>query len=229
MKKYILLFAAISALFFSCKKDKSATVVFTGYSYAPENIGHEIIYEVDSIVKSDFDGLTHTNHFQIRELIADTFTDNQGRPTLRLERYKRLTANDPWVIYKVWTANKTNVHYEKKEDNVSYVKLVFPPASSITWNGNSLNTLEQRDYKYASFNVPETFNNLSFDSALTVLQYDYGDFLDTVHNEEKYATQVGMFYKIEDSTYYHTDFNNPAYDSIVFRRLYTEKIISFSN
>jgi|SRR6185436_8318733 len=229
MKKYLFLLSAIAVLIFSCKKDKSSTPVFTGYAYAPDNIGHEIIYDVDSIVKSDFDGVTHTTHYQIKEVIADTFTDNQGRPTLRLERYKRLASSDPWVIYKVWTANRTNVHYEKKEDNITFVKMVFPPASSISWNGNSLNNLGQRDYAYGSFNVPESYNGLSFDSALTVLQYDYGDFLDTVHYEEKYAAGVGMFYKIEDSTYYHTDFNNPNYDSIVFRRLYTEKIISFTN
>jgi hypothetical protein len=229
MKKVIIIFIAASFIIPSCKEDTVTTPVFTGYSYAPDNIGHEIIYDVDSIIKSDFDGLTHVNHYQIRELIADTFTDNQGRPTLRLERYKRLTPSDPWIIYKVWTANKTNVHYEKKEDNVTYVKLAFPPSANVTWNGNSLNTFEQRDYGYSSFNSPESFNGLNFDSALTVMQYEYGDFLDSVRNEEKYATNVGMFYKLEDSSYYHTDFNNSQYDSVVFQRLYTEKIVSFSN
>src|SRR5258705_4978782 len=177
MKKIFLFLLSITLTFSSCKKDKTSNPVFTGYSYAPDNIGHEVIYDVDSTIKSDFDGLIHLNHFQIRELIADTFTDNQGRLTLRLERYKRLTSSDPWVIYKVWTANKTNVHYEKKEDNITYVKLVFPPSSTITWNGNVLNFLDSLYYQYESFNVPETFNNLSFDSTLTVLQSDYEDII----------------------------------------------------
>ena len=220
---------AVSILVYACKKDNNTVSTFTGYSYAPSNIGHEVIYDVDSIVKSDFTGLIDTVHYQIREVIESVFTDNQGRPTLRLERYKRLTSSDPWVIYKVWTANVTNVHYEKKEDNISFVKLIFPPKIDITWNGNVLNTLEEKDYKYTSLNEPDSYNGLSFDSALTVTQYDYGDFLDTVHNEERYAAGVGMFYKIEDSTYYHTDFSNPAYDSIVYHRLYREKIISFAN
>ncbi|MEP7168658.1 MAG: hypothetical protein ABI855_04755 [Bacteroidota bacterium] len=228
MKKSILFFLSIVLIIFSCKKDKSSTPVFTGYSYAPENIGHEIIYDVDSTIKSDFDGMTHLNHFQIRELIADTFTDNQGRPTLRLERYKRLNPSDSWVIYRVWTANKTNVHYEKKEDNITYVKLVFPPASTVTWNGNVLNSLDSLFYTYSSFNVPDNYNNLSFDSSLTVLQNDYEDIIQKDYRVEKYATQVGMYYKEQDSISYHCCSGNGS-DTIDFRRHYTEKIISYSN
>lgn len=226
MKKSALFLLSVILIASSCKKDKEAAPVFTGYSYAPDNIGHEIIYDVDSTIKSDFDGLTHLNHFQIKELIADTFTDNQGRPTLRLERYKRLTVNDPWVIYKVWTANKTNFRYEKKEDNITYVKLVFPPSSTVTWNGNVLNFLDSLYYEYSSFNTPATFNNLSFDSTLTVLQNDYEDIIEKDYRVEKFATQVGMYYKEQDSIRYSCCTGN---DTIQFRRYYTEKIISFSN
>jgi hypothetical protein len=225
-KFYFVLIILLAMNISSCKKDSNTVSPFTSYSYAPENIGHEIIYDVDSIIKSDFDGLTHTNHFQIRELIADTFTDNQGRPTLRLERYKRLTPNDPWVIYKVWTANKTNVHYEKKEDNITYVKLVFPPSSSVTWNGNSLNFLDSVYYSYLTFNTPDSYNNLSFDSALTVLQNDYEDIIEKNYQAEKYATEVGMYYKEQDSIRYSCCTGN---DTIEFRRHYTEKIVSYSN
>jgi hypothetical protein len=226
MKKSILLFALFLVVFSSCKKDKNPAPVFTGYSYAPNNIGHEIIYDVDSTIKSDFDGMLHVSQFQIKELIADTFTDNQGRLTLRLERYKRLSPSDPWIIYRVWTANKTNIHFEKKEDNITYVKLVFPPTSSVTWNGNSLNSLGPVDYTYSSLNVPDTYSTYSFDSALTVLQNDYEDILEKNYKVEKYATHVGMYYKEQDSIRYSCCTGN---DTIEFRRHYTEKIVSYSN
>lgn len=226
MKKIIILFVAFVTLIISCKKDKSDASRFTGYSYVPDNIGHEVIYDVDSTIKNDFDGLWHYNHFQIRELIADTFTDIQGRPTLRLERYKRLTPNDNWVIYKVWTANKTSVHFEKKEDNLSFIKLVYPPLSTGEWNGNALNNLDALNYKFSSINVPATYNSFSFDSTLTVLQYDYRDFIDTVHYEERYATGVGMYYKVQDSINIESN-GDPKSDTIYYRRLYTEKIVSF--
>ncbi|MEO5572156.1 MAG: hypothetical protein ABIT08_03525 [Bacteroidia bacterium] len=228
-KNYFILIILLAVYISSCKKDSSTISSFTGYSYAPENIGHEIIYAVDSIVKSDFDGMWHSYNFQIKELIADTFTDNQGRPTLRLERYKRILPTDPWVIYNVWTANKTNIHYEKKEDNISYVKLYFPPSSTVTWNGNSLNFLDSLYYTYTSFNMPDTCNGLSFDSSLTVLQNDYRDIIDTIHFEERYAAGVGMYYKIQDSSHYNCCFENLAFDSLIFRKLYTEKIVSYSN
>lgn len=226
MRINVTLLIASVTLIGSCKKDKISAPPFTGYAYVPDNIGHEVIYDVDSTIKDAFDGQWHYNHFQIRELIADTFTDNQGRPTLRLERYKRLTPGDDWVIYKVWTANKTNVRFEKKEDNLSFIKLVFPPLSTVEWNGNILNNLEALDYQYSSINVPDSYNGLSFDSTLTVLQCDNKNSIDTVYYEEKYATEVGMYYKIQDSIASAWNGSQNS-DTIKFRRLYTEKIVSF--
>jgi hypothetical protein len=199
-----------------------------GHSYVPSNIGHEIIYDVDSIVKSDFNGMIDTVHYQVREVIESISTDNERRPTLRLERYKRLTPSDPWVIYKVWTANVTNVNYEKKEDNITYIKLIFPLVLNKKWNGNAKNDLEEEDYEYVSVNTPENFNSIILDSALTVVQSDFDDFyVEKVIKSEKYATGIGMFYK----EYFVGNYKYPSDSLDPFDKFvnYKEKMVSYKN
>lgn len=223
MRKFILLFTIALALFSSCKKDDPINV-FTGYNYYPDNVGHELVYDVDSIVKNDFNGLTDTSHFQVKEIIESIIEDNEGRPTMRLERYKRLTPSDPWIIYKVWTANKNLANVEKKEDNITYIKLVFPPQLNNTWDGNDKNNLGEQQYEYSSVNDPDNFNGYNFDSTLSVLQRDDFDILEENYEIEKYAAGVGVYYKEQRNI----NFNYIA-DTIESQRIYIEKLIDYSN
>ena len=52
-----------------------------GYDYYPYAIGNWAIYEVDSINYNDNTTPTtiDTFSYQVKELYADTFTDNEGR------------------------------------------------------------------------------------------------------------------------------------------------------
>lgn len=220
---YIFLLISI----FSCRKD-SERISDYGFSYFPSNIGHELVYDVDSIAKDDFTNHIDTFHFQIKEVIESVFTDNEGRPTLRLERYKRLESSDPWIIYKIWTANLVASAVEKKEDNVIYVKLAFPLASKKKWNGNAKNDNGERFYEYTSVNVPESLNNFAFDSALTVLQNDEDiAYYKKDFSTEKYAIGVGMIYKEIFLGIY--DQNPNATEPFEAFIAYKEKLISYNN
>ena len=194
------------------------------YSYYPTNVGHEVLYDVSLITKDEFSGDEDTAIYQIKEVIESVFQDNQGRPTQRLERYKRDTPNDPWIITDVWTANMTTNRVEKSEDNIPYVKLVFPITSSVTWNGNVLNTLDPQDYEYDNLHDPDFIGGINFDSTLTVLKLEFNDVFKTVYQVEKYAPGVGLIYR-EDI---EINFKFPV-SGIKSQRLYKETIISWSN
>ena len=197
------------------------------YSYFPTNVGHEIIYDVSLITKDGFSGDSDTSFYQIKEVVESVFLDNQNRPTQRLERYKRDTPNDPWVIYDVWTSNLTTTRVEKKEENVSYIKLVFPITSSVSWNGNLLNTLDPQDYEYDNLHQADVVGGLNFDSTLTVIQIDDDNFIETRYEIEKFATGVGMIYK--EHNYIEKDNSQPPLVGILSQRLYKETIVSWSN
>src|SRR5688500_17093829 len=110
------LFAASIALvvLISSSQERSSTIpAGLTYTYFPGNIGHEVIYDATLITRDEFTGDDDTLIFQIKEVVESVFMDNQNRPTLRLERYKRDTPNDPWVISDVWTANRTPTLLER--------------------------------------------------------------------------------------------------------------------
>lgn len=217
-------------LIHSCKKDENINNAFIGYQYFPTNVGHRLIYDVEELYADSTGptGIFYDSTWQIMEVIESTFNDNQGRPSQRLERYKRLTDSDPWIIYKVWTSAITTNPTQgiKEEDNITYVKLSFPVEDGKTWNGNIYNSLSsaQAQYQYKDENVAYSLNGLSFDSTLTVIQNleDIAIYYDL--QEEKYATGVGMFYKIQE----HIEYIG-ATDNIKTRHKYVETLRSFSN
>src|SRR4030095_7714907 len=128
MKKITFcLFLFVTTTIISCN-DEETIIPISGliYSYFPTKVGHEVIYDVSLITKDEFSGAQDTDIYQVKQVIESEFQDNQGRLTQRLERYRRNTPNDQWVISDVWTSNLTNSRAEQMEENISYIKLAFP-------------------------------------------------------------------------------------------------------
>jgi hypothetical protein len=202
MRKLLFISISLLAILASCKKDKEVTAVDVGYGYFPDEVGHYVIYEGDSISYKDDQQEPHdTFRFLTKEIIESVYTDNEGRPTLRIERYTKWF-NDtvpyeqmPWTLTDVWAANRTSTTAEKVEENVRYVKLSFPVRENSSWNGNAFNYLEEWEYEYDDINTAGTVNNISFDSVATVLQNDVENLVDRKYGVEKYAKNVGLVYK----------------------------------
>jgi hypothetical protein len=219
---------SVAALLNSCSKDDD-TKGTTGltYSYFPVNVGHELIYDVELITKDEFSQIEDTVYYQLREVVESVFTDNQGRPTQRLERYTRPTDSDPWVISDVWTSNISSTLAEKKEENNTYIKLTFPVRTNRTWDGNSKNNQDELLYEYIEADIPGSVGPLAFDSTLTVLQEDEDNFIEKKYSVERYATNVGLIYKEQIDIL--KDYTNPSNPGVKAQRLYKETLVSWSN
>ncbi len=202
----------------SCKKDKEEEPDL-GYDYYPGKVGSYIVYDVDSIGYRKLNQDTITLKFQIKEKIDSIFTDNQGRPTLKIIRYRK--NYDPmvpyssmsWTIQDVWSANITKTTAEVVEENIRFVKLIFPARKSATWNGNAQNTMGQWDYKYTEFETAATVGGKSFDKTLKVTQKYFPSAISYQNYYERYAKGVGMIYRIiEDYDYQDGNGNaNPGH------------------
>lgn len=185
-----------------CKK-KTEEAPDLGYDYAPEFIGKYIVYDVDSVIYDDNDGDTTYYKYRIKEKYEEAFTDNEGRPAIKLVRYVKNYSptvsydNMAWTIKDVWMANKTKTTYEVVEEDVRFVKLSFPIKEDAEWNGNAQNTNSEWLYSYKYFDQKEMINNTTFDNVLYVEQKDDKN-KNNIHREfyiEKYAKQVGLVYK----------------------------------
>ncbi|PCH91239.1 MAG: hypothetical protein COB85_09365 [Bacteroidetes bacterium] len=178
----------------ACKKDAPAEVD-VGYGYIPDEIGGWIIYDVDSVEYNLFQQKVYNYSYQIKEIVESVYFDAQNRETMRIERYKRDSTTGPWLIKDVWAANKLDTRYEKVEENLRFVKLVFPVKNGLIWNGNSANVKKSWDYEYSGTGLSKTINGSSFTYSVTVTQKVYDDGLDKYEFLEIYAKDVGMIYK----------------------------------
>jgi hypothetical protein len=230
---YILFFIAITGLN-SCKKDPGATLDL-GYNYFPEQAGKYVVYNVDSIFYNGnySPARKDTFKFQIKEKIQSIYIDNEGRSTMRLERYvKYYDRNIPysgmdWILRDVWAQNRTARSAEKVEENVRFKKLVFPLTEDVTWNGNVYNTDGEETYKYEFVDRPRTVGILAFDSVLQVDQHNETNLIIQKYKEEKYARNVGMVYKriVDLDSQYPSSWNSNPYLNDSLALFYPKPIV----
>jgi hypothetical protein len=193
---------AIVFSFSSCKDTKDTYSLYYGYEYYPVDSGHYVTYEVDSIFYSYNGQYTRdTARYQIKETVTDTFYDNENNLCYRLETFKRYSPNDPWEIYKVWKLQRTTTALIKTEDDLRYVKLIFPAKENDEWNGNIYlpttgiyEVFKDWLYTYSGVHQPTTVGSFSFDSTLTVNQVDDETLIEKRLRKEVYAKGVGMIY-----------------------------------
>lgn len=196
-KSYLFLLLFISLA--SCKKDPSANAdTELGYDYFPVEVGNYSVYDVDSIVYNDFTGEIDTFNYQLKEVIESDFVDNGGRVSQRIERYNRDNDSAEWHIQDVWQATRTTNRAERVEENVKYIRLMFPVREGLKWDGNAYNTDEEWKYVYQNAHKADLINGISFDSTVTVLQRDEFNLIEVQYYEERYAKDVGLIYKKVD-------------------------------
>lgn len=190
--------------FFSCKKEQKINDLEYNYQYFPLIEGNFVTYNVDSVTYNDFSTpVTITrNNYQIKEVVADEFIDLEGRVSHRIERYYRKNGNEEWNILNVYYATIDDRTAEKVEENLRFVKLVFPVAEGKKWMGNKfidpsneLVFLKDWQYEMKNINEPLSIGGLSFDSTLIVQQEYDSSAINITASIEKYAKNVGLIYK----------------------------------
>ena len=213
------LFSPFLFLFlFSCKKTDAPqnVALLKGVNYFPLEVGKYITYEVDSIIYRIQSGsecifVSDTSHSFLKEIIVDEYVDNEGAINFVVERFKKKLATDSWKIDDVWYTKKTETQVERVEEDLRFIKMIFPVREGENWKGNAFIYVDtivvgndnmvfygfwSNDYKYESVDVKEEIGTYTFDSVMTVVQSDASDFKINYRNSiEKYARNVGLVYK----------------------------------
>jgi len=186
----IVLSLGLSA--FACKT-KNAEVNF-GYEYFPARIGSWVSYEVDSISHQP-GNFADTVNYQIKEVLESSFTDDEGRPAIRIERFYRSNSIEAWWLKDVWKVIFTTNKIEKVEENVRYVRLVFPIRNDQYWDGNALNTQNAWNYSYRSIGSAFQSGNGIFSETIEVDQQGYNNLIEKQVGLEVYAKEIGLVHK----------------------------------
>lgn len=194
MKQHYLLYFVLMALLFSaCSSETEFEELDLGYTFFPNESGKYIDYEVDSIHY----GITvDTVNFYLRELVAEDFVDAEGQPATRLERYKKFNLDDDWVLTDVWSQRRTTTAAERDEENRRFVRMIFPAQDGKTWDGNSYNTLDPWNYRYARKDLPYSLGELTWGETITVNQRNNTNLVDQEFAFEVYARNIGLVHKV---------------------------------
>lgn len=226
--------AAFLILFISsCTKKQEQ---FTGdYSknYFPLTIGKTVTYAVDSTIWDNFYDVQTFHRYQMRWTISDTFRDEQFRLSYRIDSHIRTADSMPWKTHRVMYVTPTPTTLEYVEENLRFIKLIFPIQNGGTWKGNAnISNLDKDnayfhnwDYYYDKFSQPFSNGYVNFDNTVTVNAVN-----DTLNDPEKmpteyatktfakevYAQGVGMVYREVTRWVY-----DPASDAKPFRHGYS--------
>lgn len=191
----------ICLLLVSCKKKKEEEASVLGLDYYPTTLGRFVEYDVDSTIYNDLPADTIFYKYRIKEKLTENFTDNQGKPAIRLERYiKKFNPaksydSIPYAIKEVWMVNADSKSIQVVESNIRFTKIIFPVSLNSSWNGNANNNLGESIYTYFYIDKSEAINGKSLSSVLAVKQKDDKTLISKQYNIEKYAKGIGLVYK----------------------------------
>jgi hypothetical protein len=220
VKKWMGVSLLCSAALWGCKDEtEPATDVAMGREYYPVQVGKFIEYNVDSFFLNDFDCSTTPAHYQVRDEVTDTFTDNSGQPGFIVTRSKRGDSTQLWGQDKAYYVTPLTTRMESSEDNLRFIKVTFPVKNNYTWKGNvyiNTNTEEYQfyadwRYKYQQVGQPYNTGFKEFTNTASVLGIDHSD-LDTTeiapynsytYFAEVYAKDVGLVSR--EFTYWRID------------------------
>jgi hypothetical protein len=151
----------------------------------------------------------------VKDIIDTSFTDQEGFTANYILRYERPIADSNYKLkYAYLVTDKKNT-IEVTDNNLRFVKLVFPITYKGTWEGNkyitATNTNDPNNfysgwlYKYLDYDKPLTLDSTSFEKTITIVQNNIleGDtsvntptvLTDYSFSRERYARNIGLVEK----------------------------------
>jgi hypothetical protein len=225
MKHLLYCSALLTLLFFiaSCKDRVIEPSAQTGnqLAYYPLNIGKYTTYIVDSVLFDPDQGFTFdrdSSRTYVKEIITDTLRNNLNELEYKIERYESKSLADPFEIKNVWTAALNGTQAIRTENNMRFLKFIFPMDKRSEWNGNifidinreiefqgeRLRPFTNWQYEVDSIDVAGIIGNFAFDSLLIVSEANENNIIERRYSRAKYAKNIGLVYKeqfILDSQY----------------------------
>ncbi|MEQ9403841.1 MAG: hypothetical protein RIM99_09665 [Cyclobacteriaceae bacterium] len=176
----------------SCDESREPTPETLGYDFYPIQIGQYRIYDVEEInyKLTGFD----TTVYQLRETIFDSIV-SADQTSYLIRRDKRENATETWDSDSVWMVTKTSNFLSISENNIPFIKLVFPVKVGQTWDGNSLNSRDATTYYYQ--NVEEAIiDSVSTSNHVRLIIEDIPrNVVNQDERSEIYARGVGLVEK----------------------------------
>lgn len=207
-----------------CSKTETLSAPTIADMY-PLEIGRSVTYRMDSTVFVNFNSTEEIHSYTVMDVVEAQVTDNLDRPSYRVHRYIRDTAETlPWSDNVTYLVTPLQHSLELIDNNLRYIKLHEPIRDDYSWKGNSyidtystnseVTYLDDWDYIYANTYQPYDLGNQLVDSSVIVNERDdvVGDpTVDSVFSRKDYSVEVygkgiGLIYK----DFLHREYQPPT-------------------
>lgn len=202
--------------FLACEEEPDPFPTDLGYAYYPLEVGKFRLYELDSVVYDPGGSgtLVDTSAGQLREEIVERFEDAAGDTVYRVERSYRRAVGMPFQVIKVYTEQLDRQRQQllRQEDNLRFVKMVFPVRENRSWDGNvnfdeqinvlvageSVQMFKSWDYRYERTGLDSTIAAIDYTDLVHLELANSENLIENRQADEYYAPGVGLVYRTLD-------------------------------
>lgn len=190
------------------------------HTYFPLKIGQTWEYLQDSIVYDigPSGSVLDSSQSWVKLSVVDTFQGQMMEQIFIVARFERKKLTDDWVFMRHETAERTATQAIWTEDNVRFLKIVFPFTLRSNWDGNiwidknreillageRIRPYTNWEYKVDSVDIPAVVGPFSFDSTLLITEADDENIIEKRFSRVRYAKHIGLVWReqwILDSQY----------------------------
>lgn len=254
MIKRLSLLGLLMLLVWACTSEGADSVPaldpMTGESYFFLREGKFREYDVYEI-RYRAVGISDTLRYQLREEVAESFTNAVGDVSHIIRRLIRQDDTENWQLDSLWAARIVDLEAISVENNVPFVKLQFPPLQERQWDGNRFNDRGEDLYDVITFSPAQDEENNTFfqvpqlegENSVTpifteVLVIEQEAFQDDLDGElehpvterdfrtEVYKDSVGLVYKFYNVVRICTNTDCVGQGIVQSGRLYREVLVN---
>jgi len=208
MRKAYTLIIGVILIFCSCGDNviENPDETIFGYEYFPIDVGYTWEYQVDSvlIVQGGSNNVISTSYIQ--ERVSDLLSEEGTEKVYRLERSFRKDLDFEWRLQDVWQVSMDSERVTKTEENLKFIKLVFPAIKGEKWDGNvffdsnkdftvaanNITIYQGWNYKIEEVGLSREYNETTYPTVLHVSHIDEESLISKRFSEEYYAEGVGL-------------------------------------
>lgn len=206
MQKLIVILLLFVIGLMSCEEESiPADSLKKQQEYYPLAEGKYIDYAYDSLVFDDAGVTKYRYQGYIREKI-DSLLKNDGEKQYRLIKYWRRDTTDSWLPTDVETVTVSDQQLIRTEENLPFIRLIFPPNLNARWNGNALfdenitvkisgeplQMFQGWEYRIVQKDITGKIGNFALDSLLEVQEVsDNASIFSLRYAKQTYARGIG--------------------------------------
>ena len=166
----------------------------TGSEFFPKEVGRFVEYDVNE-EEVTLGRPATIRHYQLKEVISEQYIDPTGQVAYRIARFRRNLDGQRWQPDSTITLRLKLDYAVRNENGRDFVKMVFPPAEKMAWNGNIYNSLGEDNYELKNVNKPYKAGETTFDHTATIVQQNDSTLVNQDTRVEVYAAGIGLIYR----------------------------------